>query len=805
MNLARNTLLLSMILDDVPALTMWNIFFHFYVDRATNTTLLSQCRKLLHASSSIDDWRSSTYGSTIRVGTAHTLAELRRYWTLYMNFEAASTPTITRAQERVGKVRETVMRHYAHGSWNVSSTRSSGPLITVAISSDLYAEQFRQFWKTGTTYTSQREVAIATYPNATFFYSKAGEGFNVHYGTDPMASFHLAPVFGNAKRKPVVGDLVAAARSQFRDWCVAFRRATAVQLDFPVIRVLLGDAVAVARVLHAHAHSQKLTCEGITVEPWTTRVLELDKGEYGFHNAPTRFDVIDTSNLSDFVGLINIFLSTIPLLSNTMPSPVLYTESLLSQNFGFESTMEFRTKLFADLSSVALLLDLAPVDALSGFTTRSNTHELMLLSMRTQAVTSIRQYHQPLTWKRLQSADSQSKTFVPVSVDSHTFADLLHDVYCHLFADQDIISILSATRKEDQQSAKLLQSQIPSLAIPRESFVILLHLVRSHLQIPASAWSETMSLLVDRLQRYHPNDSSMFALSNRELHAQLLRYRLYIYPGIEQVGRPSLGRLSHWETPIPPLLRVYLTVPWSRLMLLDKVVDEIPTPWLQCIVRSSQDGFGEHIFQSVDAAFAVVVDSGPASSPEISLQEERDGRRDGTSLVVSFVVPTILLTGAKDPNSVLVALSVRPSLAAMTKLVPVLGLALVVSSAAINDTQSVHIAPEHPLSESSQPHVSGMSHTTATGDVGTHQYVHADLDAGQRSVKTLTARLQVDDHRAKAALGTGATPQVTHISPCSIQVQLGRRTQRIWFPLPVAQSQPRVRIARKSSYLEVCC
>ena len=668
------------------------------------------------------------------------------------------------------------------------------------MSSRILQEQFRHYWESGTTFVDASEATAAICPNATFFFCKAGEGFNVHYGTDPMAPFHLAPVFGNAKRDPTVGDLVTAARSQFREWCAAFRAAAVAGRNPPVVRFLLGEAIAVARTLQGidGGPNTNLKSEGVYLSPWSARPLELEKGEYIDRRAPTRFDIIDTSNLCDNVGFLNIFLAAVPLLSSLSPTPVLYTETLLLHNFGYEATHQLQSTLFADLSALALLLNLVPVDALSGFATRSNTHELTLLSMRTSAASSVQQYHQTLTWKRPQILDPQSgsrpTSNIRLTVVVSQLADLLHSVYCHLFAHEDDILRQAPAGGPTIRPSSHMGTQ--------EAYVAFLHFVHCRLQLPLDEWSTTMSTLMDRLQTTAARHRlSALSLSLAELQAQAFRYRVFEPPGMNLGKHPPVGRLSLWQT-IPPLVRIFLAVPRSRMALLGNV--KVPIPRLHCIIRSPEDSVGEHIFQSVDAAFGSVVDSGTSAEPRITLQEDDlTGGPDTaeSTIVVSFVVPSNILAGTSDPASIVVALGVHLTRESGLALLPVLGPALIVFSTNLEDRNSVHIVAENPIAQASLPSEPPVA---VLGEIGKYTHVHVDINAERRSVVALSTRVDVEDTRAKSALTNRAAPTFTHVSPCVMQVRLGQRTQHIVFPLPVAGAHPKVRLARKSSFIEVC-
>jgi hypothetical protein len=74
-----------MVADGQPyTTTIWNIYFHFYIDTNSHSVLVEQCKKLVGLSDSLRSWRASPYGRFIKTGTEHTLAELRRHWSLYI-------------------------------------------------------------------------------------------------------------------------------------------------------------------------------------------------------------------------------------------------------------------------------------------------------------------------------------------------------------------------------------------------------------------------------------------------------------------------------------------------------------------------------------------------------------------------------------------------------------------------------------------------------------------------------------------------------------------------------------------------
>lgn len=103
----------------------------------------------------------------------------------------------------------------------------------------------------------------------------------------------------------------------------------------------------------------------------------LDGGDYerrGPHRAPLLFNTIDTSNLANHLGLLNLLVVALPLLRKT-PLSVLYTNALVTTDDTGGSPAGFAYRACADIRTLSLLLDVFPVSYASGSTSHPNTHE----------------------------------------------------------------------------------------------------------------------------------------------------------------------------------------------------------------------------------------------------------------------------------------------------------------------------------------------------------------------------------------------------------------------------------------------
>lgn len=82
------------------------------------------------------------------------------------------------------------------------------------------------------------------------------------------------------------------------------------------------------------------------------------------------FDVIDTSNLTDHVGLLNLLVSAVPYLQKRR-SATLFTESLLNKKAEADQVETFDGILLADQTTMFLLFGVAPISYLTGVSLQS--------------------------------------------------------------------------------------------------------------------------------------------------------------------------------------------------------------------------------------------------------------------------------------------------------------------------------------------------------------------------------------------------------------------------------------------------
>lgn len=194
-------------LSDEVLSNIWDSFFHFFLDKESHSFLIAQCQTLIEVSESIAAWNDSKYSKFLRMCDANTLLELRRHWERYVLAGQLPAAGKKRLREMVSSSIRTIRSNKHKGS-DFYPCRSAGPYFLK--STEPASQVFEHFWKTGITSLNPRDVSAATLINPTFMYSLTGEGLALHYGTTPIAPFHLAPAFLASNRDtPAAPELCA--------------------------------------------------------------------------------------------------------------------------------------------------------------------------------------------------------------------------------------------------------------------------------------------------------------------------------------------------------------------------------------------------------------------------------------------------------------------------------------------------------------------------------------------------------------------------------------------------------------------
>ncbi|TFK74174.1 hypothetical protein BDN72DRAFT_813427 [Pluteus cervinus] len=794
--LARNVLIFSLIMDQCPSSAIWDIYFHMRLDKESATVLIDQCEKLIGLAGDLSSWGSSPYGSVLRIGTAHTLDQLRRLWKCYADKNLYAGEGLQRLDSQLRAAKESVLRE---NDLNFTASRSAGPLSLVAFRTTV--QHFRHYWEEGVSFASSEEKGTPhPYVNTTLAFSNAGlDTWPLHYGADPFLAFHLAPAFvplkGGVTQGPY-GDktdrkkLASTVRKEFASWCSTF--FTFIQQNTVIIRFVVSEALAFTQALQYYATTGS-TSSGQFASPWTAQELVLNPVEYSREGAaPSSFNVIDTSNLIDHVGLINLLVCTAPLLLRE-PYSVLLTEALLVATDDPITGLSATT--LTGLSVISLLTGLAPVSYITNFTTQSNLHEVV----SRQIANASPQYHERLSWRFPSSGDPIALKEVQLDqklvFDTTQLADLLFRIYLKMFESEDPRPLLYNISLQKIQERDVTH-------YVRASLVALIKFIQSRI---TTDWSLVVAKFISQVE----GDKTLLAGPNyyQEMLCYLHLRGIYTADTLRPGPLMILGldkarsRLSTWKD-VPPVVCVLFVVPRERVKLLENEDPKVVgTPQLQCEVYHAK---GHCAYVSLQAVFGRVRVS---TEEQVTITEDGKSWRGSSPLIVMFWIPSWTLMQYPRELHIRLSLKSTPGAARHIKL---LGVSLELFSTKVSNSEHVHILRDRPNAPGELIRLSTMPSTTLpTGnvlDVSTSSPVaEIAFDSAKKlhAVSTLTRRWNVTHEEAKSELRGGKEVTMAQVSPCSIKVSFGSHSKDVTFPYPVNGTQGKVRIARKSSYLEV--
>ncbi|KIK13866.1 hypothetical protein PISMIDRAFT_371194 [Pisolithus microcarpus 441] len=797
--LARNTLLFTLLADDAAEdrlSNIWNIFYHMMLDESSLSLLIEQCRKLAPLAESLDSWRQGPYAHIVTMCSSDTLSEIGRFWKLWLA-TSDFNPTQTKQFRQGFTDGMKNMRKRVEDNIVATSMRSAGPLAPVMLSA--ISEQFRRFWMTGITDDGSPDTKPTNNPNPTFAFSLFGDKFAVHYGTDPITGFHLAEALASSgvelpnNSVSVIPKIVRAARQQFRTWCKAVicrvRNSSASSASL-IVRMYAGEALAFCQALRSVNTS--VTQTPIFIAPWRGSVAQLDVALYSPSAplpAPTSFNVIETSNLIDHVGLLNLLTVTIPLLFDS-PSSTLYTEALLPAVVS--PPQGILNQVCGDLSTISLLLGVVPSAYVSRFTTRSNTAETMMQVIE-QSPTS--QYHERLAWKHVNFGHPPNiLREAELSFTVPQLAKQLLDIYLRMFSDEDLGKRMAISSLDSSQAQRAVEFS-GLIHYSRRSLALLLAHIRSRV---CCDWNRVM----DELEALISQDRTFMLGSNyyQELACQLhlAGFRLSRFSPaqlreLRSKEDPPIFRA--WNT-VPEVVTVVLVVPHHAIAKVQSDLSAAATPTLECRIHAN---IKLNSFVCLSASFGKLEVSGKGENKVAVVVEDEAGINGMSPMIVSFSALSTIIIRTSGGT---VGLAVRPNIGAEA-LVQKLGLEMYLFKALLTDERYCHILTRAPTTRndticSENPLVPVKLDAKRQGHL-----IHVEMDGSNGQIRSLTAHVDIVDPVGQASLASGRAVTVEQLSPNKAKLHVDRYEHVISFPLPIDTANAKLRIARKSKYVEV--
>ncbi|TFB07374.1 hypothetical protein CCMA1212_000313 [Trichoderma ghanense] len=727
-SLARNLVLLTMILaeeEETSNQVLWDLYYHMYLDKQTTEIVIRHVRNVIPMLESLETFNNGPYGSILKICDENTLCDVR-----------GALQRILGAAHEESRDEQATKPPHSHHYWNEvvamingKNARAPNPLLAGLVSD----------WKI------------------------------LHCGSDPVLSFHLAAAFTNlTANSPLRHDgddeerrVVAAARSQFVAWVRAFKSAR----DTMCVRFVVSDPFALSHTLQYADAAGQLSANWYRRQ-WDSRVLRLDEVSYGHGGrAPTSFDAIDTSNLSEDFGLLNVLVSAGPLLA-ARPWATLLTENSMS-NCSSEK-QPFEQLLHGSSSSLSLLLGLVPLQS------------------------SPTRFPVCLSWKRDDQLGDYNVERPKVHMNAKEVIEMLFQIYLDMFEAEIDKSVASQSENKSQNQPRFHCG----------SFMALLKLIQSRVK---TDWNAVIDGLLRRIEEERTLSMAERQAQDLRLQIALVNIRTMGETGTVQI--PSL--LCRWKH-VPPVVAVTLVVPRDALrVFFPEPYPTWPVPTVVGTLKSSgiMSKRRYSVFDDVHVAFGRVTTTGDLASGDATVGIEQDELCwSGTSpLVATFLVPTSALAG--QPVTDVVGLDLIPLF-----FTEVLGVShRTVYETTTSDITSVFITKLMPGTTAHKITSGGvrpLKDEVTGGDNEARMILMAELCPDERGIAALSALIQVSSESCKKDSQNKPPFELYQNNPFSTSIRLGKKSFICPFryPVPLASVVSETGwsgVGRTSAYIKV--
>ena len=793
---ARNVLLLTLIIDNPDKANdprLWNIYHHVYIDDDSLQLICSQAKKLATLATSIDTWDAHAYSGCLKFCDEATLEDLADIWRSYdvqaltaearlqicRVFESELRRAIDYKKEKIGQ------------NQVLTGFRSAAPASIASL--DDVSRLYHQFWETGKTDATE----ITTPHINPMFAAHLTGSATLHYGTDPLLGFHLStayvPLRSASQLRPAglqegAQKVVKAAQLQFRLWAQAFREKVQTGL---LVRFFAGEALRFCHALRLRRSDGSPQLPNMYRRLYDPKPLVLGS-MYKNGEAPTSFNVIDTSNLMDHVSSINLLVAAAPLLDHAV-SATLYTESLVRKHKSTASLLD--EALCGHFPTMTILLGLFPTEYWTNATGVSSVDEAIIEELKLfkgKADAQDGQLYSRLAWHR-PPIETDVRSATRLEIAATDIARVLYQVYLRMFQFEDVKRFIGKSTFSEIQS-------MSSPAFHRGSFVMFLSYIRARVAVD---WGEVIRRFFEMLD----GDTTLL------IGPQYLQ-ELFTMMHVHNIHTVDVLRFSSHDVSAvepPPVLSVTLKVPRSRLTTFTRrPLSELGTPPVLCVVQSSNSYDGkrwQNFFACVHMMFGKITTVGvdSADSLQVSVEPDTKGWSGNSDLIVCFYAPRWTLF--QEPDNASISLRLQNAPFTQMLFMEDLGMELMVYETTLGNRRNVFISKYWP-NHTGLPSIHSSWPSSSSSD--SHHEDHSTsmvpvFSSIEPKCEALKGRISLHSLSLKSILKDSASVEVAQKTPTTsaISIKGFAKPITITFPSPVVISKCKTRIARTSSYVEI--
>lgn len=506
--LARN-IIFKLILDNEEKELIWSLFYSKWVDQRCVDLLASCATSLIAIGDIYESWQKSNFGQIISIADKQTFENVHKIWIVYAHGSVSS-----KKSEQLKSYELHIKEKYIKDSSIYTSALQCSPVCLEAFIN------VKNHSNTAREYILSNRLLPSLFLKANckdlqcnpLMLNSEDQTLNFHYGLDPLCGFHLSLAYipclqsfysststsnmGTTKdvsNKIDSNLLYHLCFNQFSQWCSAVHTMLSSS-----IRNDKSQTTTINQIkMFFFAGDAFDCCHGIVNV--RSNIISADKhpiikscsiSDMDFvSDIPTEFDLIDTSNLSDHLGLLNILCACWTLLKKELHSTIITDIlSTASNNIG-EYDVFLKEMLRCDLSTFTLITGLSVSEYTTKISTSYRLFENSLLSsdMRSQRTNLSFEWRFPSSNKL--HVEMNTEVFVDIffKIYKKIFEPLLHPNFS-VFGDQKALSNFVVQNSGQnvyaspnvQTYARLICVATNKMQlIEKNSIVVLLELIRN--------------------------------------------------------------------------------------------------------------------------------------------------------------------------------------------------------------------------------------------------------------------------------------------------------------------------------------
>ena len=794
--IARNVILYRLIQDASNFQMVWSTFYDRVIDDPCMDLLVACATDLCAIGESLETWHGTEFGAIVKFVDEHTYAIIRGIWAVYARGKV-SGEAASRMSECAGKFLE---KSGVRGKRDLVTTgafQTSPCQFPAASNIQVHSDIFHAYVSTGRSPHCSYPSKSSTTTHNPMMFRRADQHADVHYGLDPTLGYHLAAAYAQLKDGPLYSKSESKPSSkvdekaiysccirEFSGWCHALKKS--MDQRKIIIHNFAGDLFDLSHAM-IHTRNNGYGKSGV-IGSLKGGSIQLLPG------VPLEYDVIDTSNVSDHVGLLNLLLACRELLSEGMQGTIC-TQFLhvVSENLDNRDVL-LEEMLRTDLHTFAAITGLTLQDSMSNVTPGyANWTQFNISSSIVAALSNgSKRISVALEWTLVRPSA------VRVNLKHHDFVEVFTEMYRKMFE----FNLTIPNMLDLEGYIKKLKTQVAPFTGPSmQTFVKLVQIATKNLH---SVESRTIKALIESIL------SLPFSGQQNQTCCLLTWFAaLGLIPQTDANQMLGYDRTVHDLSVFGPnpseIILLTLLIPKSATV---GKLDKMTTPVIEMSVQvmGSDDRFSSLQTQYISERLATE-NNGEKCDGSSAVEYSNFTLVEGDISNYKFLACTTVV-----PLSSLLGESVKVSLSLPTseykvsgQASSIVGVTGVVYSATLEDKQNVSFSAYNPERHSVERENGACPLNTESEDLKGAEWAPMTAIVKDKLVTSYSTKVDLKDTDYFKNGGMKAcTPLLNSSTPLRVDIQL-QEGQKIFAQLPVAlnATNATVQISRSKGYLNV--